>query len=122
MSGVYRRCRLVTLPPPNFPPPFPKAVEAETEPGLGLLQVKAERDRYRRERNEARAERDELLANSPSIPPPTRRQKAVGGVVGTVQWVGVATLLLTAAVQIASAYRPGLVGPLQQLLQLLGGQ
>jgi len=118
MSGVYRRCRVVTMPPPNLPPPFPKAVEVETEPGLGLLALKAENARLRRERNEAR----DALSGSDSVPPPTRRQKAVGATVGTVQWLGVATLLVTVAVQIASAYRPGLVGPLQQLLQLLGGQ
>ena len=111
MSGTF----------PPLPPPFPPARDIDTEPGMGLLALKGENARLRRERDDARAERDELLSNPSSIPPPTRRQKAVGVTVGTVQWLGVFTLIVTAAVQIASVYRPGLVGPLKQLQQLLGG-
>jgi hypothetical protein len=101
-----------------MPPPFPPARDIDTEPGMGLLALKAENARLRRERDEAREE----LASSPSTPPPTRRQAIVGTTMGTVKWLGVLSLIVTAAVQIASVYRPGLVGPLQQLLQLLGAQ
>jgi hypothetical protein len=99
MSGVYRRCRLVTLPPlppANFPPPFPKAADIDTEPGVGLLAIKAElagersrSARYREERNALREE----LARSPSVPPPTRRQKAVGVSLGLGKWAVLLTLL-----------------------------
>ena len=41
MSGVYRRCRAVSI----LPPPFPPAREIDTDPGLGLLQVKADLDK-----------------------------------------------------------------------------
>jgi hypothetical protein len=130
VSGVYRRCRTVTLPPPNFPPPFPRAVDIDTEPGIGLLQVKADllaekqrSERYRRERNVARQERDELqAAQAGSIPPPrSAMQKVAGGTVGVTKWVGVATLLLTAAAQIASTFKPGAVGPIESLLEFIKG-
>jgi len=50
------------------------ARDGDTEPGLGLLALKEENARLRRERNEARAS---LLTTSEpgSTPPPTRRQR-----------------------------------------------
>ena len=36
-------------------------------------------------------------------------------------WTGVVTLALTIAAQIASMYRPGLVGPIQAIAQMLTG-
>ncbi len=77
--------------PPLLPPPFPRAVEVETEPGLGLLALKAENARLRRERNEARA----ALSGSDSVPPPTRRQKAVGVSLGLGKWAVLLALLPT---------------------------
>jgi hypothetical protein len=45
----------------------------------------------------------------------------VGGAAGKgVAWSGVATLVLTAAAQIAAQYRPGAVGPIQALIKLFG--
>lgn len=71
-------------PPPL--PPFLRAVDVDTEPGVGLLAVKAELQRavdenarLRRQRDEARLERDDLraLSDPSERPPPTRRQKTV---------------------------------------------
>ncbi len=56
------------MPPPW--PPFPPANDEVTEPGLGLLALKAENARLRRERDEARA-----LARG-SVPPPGRGRVA----------------------------------------------
>lgn len=56
----------------RFPPPFPPALEVDTEPGLGLLALKNENARLRQERDDLRA----ALSESDSVPPPpTRRQR-----------------------------------------------
>jgi len=72
------------------PPPFPVARDTETEPGLGETpreaQLRGESVRLRRERNQARKERDAALLGSSapgssSIPPDlTRKQRTVRGV------------------------------------------
>jgi len=49
-------------------------------------------------------------------------EKSAGAkVVGATKWLGVATLVLTVAAQIASAFRPNLVGPIQSLINILTG-
>lgn len=109
----------MSTPPPPLPP-FASANDVDTEPGIGMLSLKqelakatADNDRLRRERNEARA-----TTTSASIPPP----KTAGGVtMGAVKWLGVASLLLTAAAQLAAAYKPGLVGPIQHMIDIVKG-
>lgn len=72
----------------TLPPPFPKAIEVDTEPGLGLLALKAENARLRRERNEAR----EQLAAKPSTPPPrTVGQKTLGALARGSKYAGLFT-------------------------------
>lgn len=73
----------------NGPPPLPpylRAVEVDTEPGLGALALRqenaalrSENGRLRSQRDEARLERDELrsLSDPSGHPPPTRRQARV---------------------------------------------
>lgn len=57
------------IPPPPPLPPFGAANDVETEPGIGLISLKQENARLRRERDEAR----QALASTPdSEPPPTR--------------------------------------------------
>lgn len=103
------------------PPPYPVESDSPTEPGIGHislaahLSLRAENMRLRKERNAARAELDEQLRASM---PPTPRQRLV---VGTVKWTGVASLLLTALAEVASMYRPDVVGPIRTLVKLLGG-
>lgn len=101
------------------PPPFPPARDETTEPGIGMSR---ETIALRKENARLRSERNEALAQVPeSLPPPTRTQKAAGVTLSTVQWLGVASLVLTAAAQIASAYRPGLVGPIQHMIEIVKG-
>ncbi len=65
------------MPPPYPPPPpYPSAVDEVTEPGLGLLALKAENARLRRERDEARA-----LARG-SLPPGRGRPAKVAILTG----------------------------------------
>ena len=54
------------------PPPFPPAQDVSTEPGLGLLALKAENARLRRERNDARRALEE------ETPPPLPRRRMSG--------------------------------------------
>jgi hypothetical protein len=68
-------------PPPL--PTFPPANDISTEPGLGLLAMKLENARLRRERDEARALLPEET-ESEDDPPPTRKQRLVRGSVRTV--------------------------------------
>lgn len=99
------------------------ANDIETEPGIGMtvgeMQLRRDLARIRRERDEARQEL--ALSDRSSVPPPTRKQQVVGVGMGAVKWVGVATLLLTALAEIASTYRPDVVGPIQTVIKLLGG-
>ena len=101
------------------PPPYPpNQSDVETLPGLD----QGERiGRLVRELVLTRKERDEALAALPSYPPPTRKQAMVGATVGLVKWLGVASLLLTAAAEVASIIKPEYVGPLQSLRKLFEG-
>lgn len=66
-----------------MPPPFPPARDADTEPGIHSAQdVLA----LRRENARLRRERDELRDASPSVPPPTRRQRTVKTALLTGKW------------------------------------
>jgi hypothetical protein len=57
----------------------------------------------------------------PSDAPPKSKAMAVAGSAwNATKVLGVVTLLLTLAGQLAAIYRPGLVGPLQALLDALG--
>lgn len=38
------------------------------------------------------------------------------------KWAGVATMVLTIAAQVAAAFRPNLVGPIQTVINMLTGQ
>lgn len=72
---------------PLRPPPlptFPPARDDTTEPGLGLLALKQENARLRRERDAALAAPYDEETASDEEPPPTRRQKAVRVTVRTV--------------------------------------
>lgn len=65
-----------------------------------------------------------LPAPSSSQPPPlpqTKRQAAAQVVGNAAKWTTIAVGVLGIAAQIASQFKPGLVGPLQTLIQLLGG-
>lgn len=73
-------------PPPRLPPPFPIAKDADTEPGIGIdiekLSLKRENMRLRQERNQARQALEDSAADT--IPPPTKKQKTVRGLlIGT---------------------------------------
>lgn len=58
------------------PPPFPRAKDEETEPGVGLIALKQENARLRWERDLAR---DELQDRPPRLPPLRKsRVKFVG--------------------------------------------
>lgn len=116
------------------PPPLPylRAVDVTTEPGLGLLAIKADLEasrkeafRLRRERNEWRDKANQALtASAPgtSLPPEkTPARKAVGVGVGVTQWIGVATMVLTVVAQIASMYKPGSEGPIEKIIDFLKG-
>jgi len=79
-----------------FPPPFPPAEEPITEPGLGLLALKAENARLRRERDEARA-----LARG-SLPP--GRGRAAKAAILTGQLAVLAPVVLVAARLVAKRW------------------
>ena len=86
------------MPPPW--PPFPPAndeVEVTTEPGLGLLALKAENARLRRERDEARA-----LARG-SLPPPGRG-RAAKAIILTGQLAVLAPVIIVAARLVAKRW------------------
>ena len=106
------------------PPIFPVARDEVTEPGIGVsmetLTLKRENMRLRQERNEARQALADLEDRS-SVPPPTRKQAAVAMTGKVVQWTGIAMLLLTAAAQVASMYRPDLEAPIRTLIKLVQG-
>lgn len=110
------------------PPPPDEVIQLtandiETEPGTGMTviegQLRRENARLRRERDEARQEL--ALSDRSSVPPPTRKQKAVAVTGKVVQWTGVALLVLTAAAQVASMYRPDLEAPIRTLIKLVKG-
>jgi hypothetical protein len=49
-------------------------------------------------------------------------EKTVGAkVVGATKWVGIITLCLTLAAQVASSFKPNLVGPIESMIKALPG-
>lgn len=62
------------------------------------------------------------LPSPPLTPvPPSRRQAAALVVTNAAKWTTIAVGVLGLAAQVAAAFKPGLVGPIQTLIQLLGG-
>lgn len=57
---------------------------------------------------------------SPSLPPPSKARQATSAVVALGKYTAIATGIIGLAVQIATIWRPDLVGPLQVLGKLLG--
>lgn len=58
-----------------------------------------------------------------SVPPPlSRRQVAARWTGKAAQWVTLAVGVLGIAAQVAAIFRPDLVGPIQTVIQLLGGR
>lgn len=119
--------------PPPLPPPFLRAVEVDTEPGLGAMALKTEiarllteNGRLRSERNDARLERDGLraeLVSPDSLPPPTprqRRHKVM--VVGAAAGVGGGVLVLARLVlRFVADQWPEYAPLVDGLLGILGG-
>lgn len=116
-------------PPPPLPP-FPPAADPPP-PWSGVV---GRAINQLEERVEARLAlfHEELalmrgLAPAPQSPqtapdtlvPASTRAKA--GAAKVLPWLGYATLILGAASQIAAALKPGLVGPIQSLLELIKG-
>lgn len=99
------------------PPPLPRSSEA-TEPGLGLLALKNENARLRRERNEAR---DALLTGSApgSSPPPTRRQRNVGHVISLGKYAALLTILPALGAVVAKHW-PEYADVVQAIISVLG--
>ena len=54
--------------------------------------------------------------------PLSRRQQAARWTGKVAQWVALAVGVLGIAAQVAAIFRPDLVGPIQTVIQLLGGQ
>jgi hypothetical protein len=69
--------------------------------------------------------RDSLPPLAPSaLPtpvPPSRRQAASQVAANAAKYVTLTVGVLGIAAQVAAVFKPGLVGPLQTLIQLLGG-
>lgn len=103
------------------PPPFPLAKDADTEPGIGVdiekLSLKRENMRLRQERNAAREERDALAQDS--IPPPTRKQKTVRGLLTGTKYAVLLPLLAFAGRALARKY-PAVQELVDAALQGLG--
>jgi hypothetical protein len=79
-----------------MPPPYPPAVDEITEPGLGLLAVKAERDRALAEAARYRRERDEARALARGSLPPGRGRTAKAAIL-TGQLAVLTPVILVAA-------------------------
>lgn len=120
--------------PPPFPPPYPPfqvTREAETEPGLGETPrealLRGENVRLRRERNQARKERDAALLGTSapgtgSIPPDlTRGQKAARFGL-TASGVTLLTALVGVLVPIIERNWPAYAGIIKAIQQNLGLQ
>lgn len=107
----------MTLVADGLPPPYPpRQSDVETLPGLDqseqVYRMQGVITRLRRERDEA------LSLIPEELPPPTRKQAMVGATVGLVKWLGVVSLLLAAAAEVASLVKPEYVGPIQSLKKL----
>lgn len=109
------------------PPPFPKARDEITEPGIGQSPREAQliRDltRIRRERNQAIRERDAALTSSApgvgSIPPDlTRKQRTMNTLVKTGGYTLLVSVLMAVAPMLAKkwpAYADVITAVLQNL-------
>jgi hypothetical protein len=125
-------------PPPLPPRPRPRAVEPFREydtPATGLTRPIETIADVGHELRHVRRELASLRLHTPaSTPPPPmpvsvipappslRPSRAVKVAVGAwkgTQWVGVATLVITIAAQIAALFQPGLAGPLQRAAEAL---
>ncbi len=115
--------------PPVPPPPFPPAADPPP-PWSGAV---GRAINALEERIDARLDllhqelallRQTAARQSPpdvpdTIPPVSARAKAKAG--KALPWLGYAALVLGAAAQIAASLKPGLVGPIQALLDLVKG-
>jgi hypothetical protein len=97
------------MPPPW--PPFPPANDEVTEPGLGLLALKAENARLRRER-------DEALALARNSAPPTRGRVAQAAIL-TGKLAVLAPVILMAARFVAKRW-PESAELVEAVIQALG--
>ncbi len=116
------------MPAGNYPPPFPPAVDPPP-PWSGVVgrALKELEERFDA-RLDLLHQELALLRQAPppqatpetadTVPPASAQTKAKAS---KVAWLGYATLILAAAGQIASALKPGLVGPIQSLLELVKG-
>ena len=107
------------------PPLFPVARDDATEPGIGLsldaLALQRECMRLRQERTALRKERDDAFeALDRATMPPTPRQRLAGLGAGAVSVLGVLSLVVALAAQVAAVYRPDIEAPLRTLEKLLG--
>lgn len=104
--------------PPPLPPPFLRAVEDVTEPGLGALALRQENARLMEDNARLRRERNEARAEKTSTAPPPRRGKglAVGAAAGSGLFLAL-RLVLRAVADQWPEYAP----LAEALLGMLGG-
>jgi hypothetical protein len=130
--------------PRTQPPPLPPSLRpAPEEPFLDLTDEQPDTVRTRRDEETppplplteatARALRRDLLLLRETLPtlpsapppvtlaPPSKARQAGNLVVGVGKYAAVVAGVLGLAVQVATIWRPDLVGPLQMLQRLLGG-
>lgn len=117
---------LVGLPRPA-PPPLPSALGADSD-----LPGPREMARLIRGlRQDLVVFRDALpqllqsVQASPPVPltpvPPSRKKAATQVVTNAAKWTTIVVGVLGIAAQIAAQFKPGLVGPIQTVIQMLGG-
>jgi hypothetical protein len=103
------------------PPPLPR--DLPTEPGLGLLALKAENARLRLERDEARLERDEAQAAladaADSLPPPTSHQRRVRRAVSVGKYATLLAVLPVLGAAVAEWW-PQYAGLVDTVLRAVG--
>lgn len=128
---------LVGLQRPVLPPPLPARLSVETDadtPGpkemarliRGLRQdLVLLRDTLPQQLAAVVQGAVQSGGGAPSVPvtpvPPSRKQAATQVVTNAAKWTTIAVGVLGIAAQIASQFKPGLVGPIQTVIQLLGG-
>lgn len=106
------------LPPPLPRPPFPRAVDETTAPGLGPdAQILALQKTLRR----VRGERDDALSalRDSAPPPPTRGQQAGKAALVTGKWAVLLPVIALAA-RAAARKWPGITELVDELLGALG--